>query len=102
MKKIHVAKTTLPPKIIEAFEHFYDGMEGISASQAERRLRDVMVEFWKTDSALRDNSSELMEDLYFIFMLLDACADFPIEADSAPRRETNGRKFSLQKLRKKG
>jgi hypothetical protein len=74
--KTRKLSTTLPVKVLREFEAFYNGMAGESAKHASRRLRDMLLEYWKTDSAGEDVYVEqLMSDMYFYFLLLDACED---------------------------
>lgn len=69
-------KPSIPPKVLEAFEHFYRGMEGESGQKAERRLRDMLIQYWKTEEGRDDGDMEqFTSDMYFYFMILDACAD---------------------------
>lgn len=72
MKKRSI-KTSLPQSLIDAFEQFYAGMSGRTAG---RRLRDMLLWYARTESMKEDEwADQLMSDMYFYFLLLDACND---------------------------
>lgn len=71
--KNRIVKTVLPIKLVREFENFYETTKG---AKMGRRLRDLIIEYARTDSAKEDDwANELLSDMYSYFRLLDLCED---------------------------
>jgi hypothetical protein len=81
LMKTYLIETRIPPMVVKEFEAFFDGMIGDGAKQSERRLRDLIIDYSKTQNAKQDNNfNDLLSDMYFYFMLLDACQDWEVDS----------------------
>jgi hypothetical protein len=70
--KTYMVETICPPEVVRVFEEFYENAD----KDMERRFRDLVLEYFKgKEPKDPDHLHELMNDLYFLFITLDACQD---------------------------